>query len=357
MAQGTAGTLYIADRGVVEKFKNFKNIPAPLRSAIEADNRLLVSSVDITDILRAVPRAMNVEKLVGVGGGTALDFAKCLRTVAGDAALANYLARTKRSDVLFLKDNASPWRLELYATTLGTGAEASTSCSVRNSHGSLLLLKSTQFIPDTGERLLSLTDHLSRQAVVEACVEVLFRTIGTLPECAPSSRDEDNIAIAAEVLDLIHATESRVLDRTEKERLCDIGARTHEPMFVDAPSPFVGKAWYLGRELQQLSQLSKVQALVHSWLKLHEFYAEGPWVPENARAIELVTRALYSSSLVSVARAPIAMLLYLAERLGVSRFSLREDARTVYERAIRENWVELRQVFEPAASRSIAMRT
>lgn len=353
--ENTTQILYIVDRGMVEKCKNFESVPRPLQNAIDSDNTLLVSGVDITDILRAVPRVMNVEKLVGVGGGTALDFAKCLRTVAGDAALAHYLLHTSRSDVIFLKDKVSPWGLELYATTLGTGAEASTSCSVKNSKGELLLLKSKRFVPDVGERMISLTDNLPPWNVVEACVEVLFRTIGTLPECAPSERDEANTKLAAEVLDLIHATESRTLSRAERGRLCDIGERTHDPKYVDAPSPFVGKPWYLGRELQQLSQLSKVQALVHSWLKLHEFYEMDPLGPESERANMLVTKALHASSLISVARTPVALLSYLTERVGVKGFSLREDARTVYESSLFENWVKLRQIFAPAAARSIAL--
>lgn len=228
---------------------------------------ILVRDADLAFIAEAARSVGSVDRVWSIGGGSATDAAKLLRVLIGRPRLAADLAARPAVGLLYVRvpDKSLP-RHHAVLTTVGTGAERSTSVSVRV-EGSLVLLKSRAFVPDSSELWRELLASLPHSVAAAGLFEAVFRTIGPVFDTPASPRDERILHTGLALIDATLGWASKLgPEKADCLALAyELGQRSQDPGFFALRTPFAGLPWYVARELQEVIGVSKAEALLFAW--------------------------------------------------------------------------------------------
>lgn len=208
--------------------------------------------------------------LVAVGGGSVLDQVAIAAVLQANPSVWTRLSVAQRSGLILLEDIRARLPLVAVPTTIGTGAEASTSACLAHPDGKRLLIGDV-LRPDAAVldplATRGLPDHLVREGLLEP----LFRLGCQFVADAGERPTEDALALAlAERLVALGdrlddalggpATDPAASDELRRQ-IAQISALSHAPWLSLGRDRYAARGWYIATELSVALGVRKMTAV------------------------------------------------------------------------------------------------
>jgi len=223
---------------------------------------------DSIDVLAQQIASFGDATVIGIGGGSLLDQAKLAALLADEPAAARYLDLPQRSGLIMLPSSMARRRcLIAVPTTIGTGAEVSTSACLLGGRGKRLIA-GTALRPDLGVLTPQAGETLPDELIREGVLEAFFRTVSPYVGDSNTSTDADRLAeeVAAQLVALGERVCS-VLDGQQRPdgqtlmQITRLGGLSHLEEMHAARASFSARGWYLANELSFVYGIRKMQAV------------------------------------------------------------------------------------------------
>jgi NADP-dependent alcohol dehydrogenase len=212
------------------------------------------------------------ELVVGIGGGSTLDFAKLAAAISRSPEAIRYLTAGQRSGLVVL-----PAALGEYAdilavpTTLGTGTEAGpVACFPYDSVKRIAMGECLR--PRAALWVAQATETLPGPLVLDGVLEAVFRTV--IPYTSDSvDLPEQDAAVEELAGELLLAGDElarclgagRAAPGAERLRVAKLSAESQLGAINVGRSPYAVKCWALANELSTLLGLAKMRAVAALW--------------------------------------------------------------------------------------------
>ncbi|GGN43363.1 hypothetical protein GCM10012285_24720 [Streptomyces kronopolitis] len=212
------------------------------------------------------------ELVVGVGGGSTLDFAKLSAAVGRRPELLRYLTSGQRSGLVALPRSWGEHAQVLAVpTTLGTGSEAGpVACfphadSRRLVLGECLRPRAALWVPEA-------TETLPGPLVMDGVIEAIFRTVIPyssdtldLPEQDAAVEELAGGLVAAGDELARHIAVGLPAPASGRLRVARLSAESQRGAINVGRNPYAVKCWALANELSTVLGLAKMRAVAALW--------------------------------------------------------------------------------------------
>ncbi|MFC5952957.1 daptide-type RiPP biosynthesis dehydogenase [Streptomyces pratens] len=212
------------------------------------------------------------ELVVGVGGGSTLDFAKLAATASRHPELIRYLTAGQRSGLVALGPSLGEHAEVLaVSTTLGTGSEAGpVACFPYD--GTKRLAMGECLRPRGALWVAEATDTLPGPLVLDGVLEAIFRTVIPYTSDTLDLPEQDaaveelagHLLIAGEEL-ARHLATDQAAPAHWRLRVARLSAESQRGAINVGRSPYAVKCWALANELSTVMGLAKMRAVAALW--------------------------------------------------------------------------------------------
>ncbi|MDQ0960417.1 alcohol dehydrogenase class IV [Streptomyces sp. B4I13] len=212
------------------------------------------------------------ELVVGVGGGSTLDFAKLSAAVGRRPGLLRYLTSAQRSGLVALPLTEGE-HAEVLAvpTTLGTGSEAGPVACFPHEDGKRIAMGEC-LRPRAALRVPEATETLPGPLVLDGVLEAIFRTVIPYSSDTLDLPEQDAAVeeLAGELLTAGDALARRLAaglpaPAPERLRVARLSAESQRGAINVGRSPYAVKCWALANELSTTLGLAKMRAVAALW--------------------------------------------------------------------------------------------
>ncbi|MFJ4873980.1 daptide-type RiPP biosynthesis dehydogenase [Streptomyces sp. NPDC088745] len=212
------------------------------------------------------------ELVVGIGGGSTLDFAKLATAISRSPETVRYLTAGQRSGLVVLPAALGEYaNLLAVPTTLGTGTEAGpVACYPYD--GVKRIAMGEVLRPRAALRVAGATETLPGRLVLDGVLEAIFRTV--IPYTSDSvdlPRQDAAVEELAGALLLAGDEIARSLaagepaPEAERLRVARLSAESQLGAINVGRSPYAVKCWALANELSTALGLAKMRAVAALW--------------------------------------------------------------------------------------------
>ncbi len=264
--------------------------------------------------------------VIGIGGGSLLDQLKIAAVLQANPGARARLAMPQRSGLILLEDLDRRLPLVAIPSTLGTGAEASSSACLSHAGGKRLLIGDI-LRPDAAvldpQATRSLPDHL----VAEGVLEPLFRLTSLYIADHRGLPTEDALTLAlTERLVRLgdDLTDRRALhDEAESDGLrlevAKISALSHAAWLSLGRNRYSARGWYIANELSTALGVRKMTAVAAVLPSLWSEIAAGQEILGSADRLGAAWRVLRAASSRELPADPIAGITALLDAWRIGR--------------------------------------
>ncbi|MFF3940619.1 daptide-type RiPP biosynthesis dehydogenase [Streptomyces phaeofaciens] len=226
----------------------------------------------LDEVAEAAARLTPDELVVGIGGGTTLDFAKLAALSARHPDFPRYLTSPQRSGFLVLPPAlGSRARVLAIPTTLGTGSELGTvACFARD--GAKLLATGSCLRPVAALWAPEATETLPAELIADGALEALFRTVSpyTGDDTDLPEQDAEVESLAARLVVAGYEVaalraEMRPVPAALRLRIAESSGESQIGRINIGRSPYAVKCWAMANELSTTLNLAKMRTVSALW--------------------------------------------------------------------------------------------
>ncbi|MET9610527.1 daptide-type RiPP biosynthesis dehydogenase [Streptomyces sp. NPDC006512] len=212
------------------------------------------------------------ELVIGIGGGTTLDFAKLAALTAARPELPKYLNSPQRSGFLVLPPAlGTSVRVLAVPTTLGTGSELGTvACFAKD--GAKLLATGACLRPVAALWTAEATATLPPELIADGVLEALFRTVSPyagdhtdLPEQDAQVEELTARLLAAGYHVAAHRAHGTPVPAELRLRIAEMSGESQIGLLNIGRSPYAVKCWAIANELSTTLNLAKMRTVSALW--------------------------------------------------------------------------------------------
>ncbi|MFJ4538763.1 daptide-type RiPP biosynthesis dehydogenase [Streptomyces tibetensis] len=266
------GVTVLADPAVADHTVTRKILAEIAHAGFTPDRVVTPADGGMPAVEAAASRLCPGELVVGVGGGSTLDFAKLVAAVGRHPDLLRYLTSGQRSGLVALP---LPWgeHAEVLAvpTTLGTGSEAGPVACFPHGDGKRIAMGEC-LRPRAALRVPEATETLPGRLVMDGVLEALFRTVipyssDTLDLPEQDAAVEDLAGRLLVVGDRLARHTATGLPAPAPERLlaARLSAESQRGAINIGRNPYAVKCWAVANELSTTLGLAKMRAVSALW--------------------------------------------------------------------------------------------
>lgn len=259
---------------------------------------------ELSSAVTLAERLAGGDLAIGVGGGSLLDQLKIAAVLNGNPEAQARLALAQRSGLILVEDLANRMPMVAIPTTLGTGAEASTSACLTHPGGKRLLLGDI-LRPDAAVLDPSATRRLPDQLVREGVLEPLFRLCSIFIADHEGRPTEDALTIALAQRLITLGDQVSTLPPGEAStqshdglrlEIAKVSALSHAAWLGLGRHRYSAQGWYIANELSTVLGLRKMTAVAALLPRLWDEIAGGQALLGSSHRMHLLWQRMRTVS-------------------------------------------------------------
>ena len=264
--------------------------------------------------------------VIGVGGGSLLDQLKIAAVLQANPGAAARLELPQRSGLILLEDLEHRLPLVAIPSTLGTGAEASSSACLSHGDGKRLLIGDI-LRPDAAVLDPMATRSLPHHLVAEGVLEPLFRltSLYIADHRGLPTEDALTVALAERLIRLgDELTGARAIENGAESddlrlELAKISALSHAAWLSLGRNRYSARGWYIANELSTALGVRKMTAVAVLLPSLWSEIAAGQDILGSADRLSAMWPMLRAASSRDLPADPIAGIAALLDAWSIGR--------------------------------------